>query len=323
MRKVFVSRALPPEILQPIRELAELDVWPEDSPPPYPALMERVGDVDGLLCLLTDRIDSQLLEHAPKLRVVSQMAVGYDNIDVRSCTARGIPVGNTPGVLTETTADLAFGLLLAVARRIVEADAFTRSGEWRTWSPMLLAGQDVHHASLGIVGMGRIGYAMAQRAAGFDMRILYTHPRAHEEAERKLGARRMPLESLLAESDFVSLHVPLTPQTHKLIGAEQLDLMKPAGILINTTRGPVVDQAALIEALQAGRIKGAGLDVYEKEPLPADDPLLSLPNVVALPHIGSASISTRTLMAEIAVQNLAAGLEGHPLLHCVNPESLS
>ncbi|HLV79988.1 MAG TPA: D-glycerate dehydrogenase [Chthonomonadaceae bacterium] len=315
--KVFVTRALPEEALRRVREVADVEVWPEEMPPPRETLLQKVADVDGLLCLLTDKIDAALLDAAPGLRVVSQMAVGYDNIDVAACTARGIPVGNTPGVLTETTADLAFALLLTTARRIVEADAFTRSGKWQTWSPMLLTGQEVHHATLGIVGMGRIGYEMARRGRGFEMPILYAGS-PNPAAERDFGVRRVDLDTLLSLSDFVSLHTALTPHTTHLIGADHLARMKPTGILINTARGPVVDQVALVAALQAGQIAGAGLDVYEVEPLPPDDPLLRLDNVILLPHIGSASIATRTKMAVLAAENLVAGLEGRPLPHPVN-----
>jgi glyoxylate reductase len=316
--KVFVTRQLPAETLETVRAVAETEVWPEPMPPPRRVMLEKAADIDGLLCLLTDKIDAELLDRAPRLKVVSQMAVGYDNIDVAACTARKIPVGNTPGVLAETTADLAFALILAVARRVVEADEFTREGSWKTWSPMLLTGQDVHHATLGIVGMGQIGYAVARRAWGFDMSILYTHPRPHEEAERTLGARRVPLEELLAQSDFVSLHVPLKPETRHMIGEKQLYLMKPTAYLINTARGPIVDQEALFSFLAQDRIAGAGLDVFESEPVPAGEPLLKLDNVVVLPHIGSASVATRTRMAVLAATNLVAGLEDRPLPHCVN-----
>jgi glyoxylate reductase len=250
--------------------------------------------------------------------VVSNLAVGYDNIDVPACTARGIRVGNTPGVLTETTADLAFALLMATARRIVEAERFLRDGKWKTWSPMLLTGRDVHHATLGIVGMGRIGYEMAKRAHGFDMTVLYADVRPHEAAERDYGARRLPLDELLAQSDFVTIHTPLLPETRGLIGAEALARMKPTAILVNTSRGPVVDQAALYEALKNGVIAGAGLDVFEVEPLPMDSPLLTLENVVLAPHIGSASIATRTRMSVLAAENLVAGLRGENLPNPVN-----
>jgi glyoxylate reductase len=318
--RVFVTRKLPEEALRIVREAAEMQVWPDELPPPYEVMQTKVAVAEGLLCLLTDKIDAPLLEHAPRLRVVSQMAVGYDNIDIAACTARGIPVGNTPGVLTETTADLAFALLLATARRLTEAERTLRAGQWQTWSPMLLTGPDVHHATLGIVGMGRIGYEMARRAHGFEMNLLYTSRSRNETAERDFGARYVDLDMLLAESDFVSLHTPLTPTTRHLIGAAQLARMKPTAILINTARGPVVDQAALYMALKARQITAAGIDVFETEPLPMDDPLLQLDNVVLLPHIGSASIATRTKMAVLAAQNLVAGLQGRPLPYPVNPE---
>lgn len=322
--RVFMTRQLPEEALRIVRAVAEMEVWPEEgTPPPQDILRNRVAEVEGLLCLLTDRIDAELLDHAPKLRVVSQMAVGYDNIDVAACTVRSIAVGNTPGVLTETTADLAFALLLMTARRLGEAERYLRSGQWKTWSPMLLTGPDVHHATLGIVGMGRIGVEMARRARGFEMRLLYTGPKRSEAAERDFAARYVDLDTLLAESDFVSLHTPLTPATRHLIGAEQLARMKPTAILINTARGPVVDQAALAAALRERRIAAAGLDVFEIEPLPPDDPLLQLDNVVLLPHIGSASVATRTKMAVLAAENLAAGLQGRPLPHPINPEVIA
>jgi glyoxylate reductase len=316
--KVYVTRQLPEEALSIIRPAAEMEVWPEEAPPPRPVLLEKATDLDGLLCLLTDRIDVELLETAPKLKVVSQMAVGYDNIDVPACTARGIKVGNTPGVLTETTADLAFALLLATARRIVEADRFTRKGEWQTWSPMLLTGPDVHHATIGIIGLGRIGFEVARRARGFEMRILYSNRSRNERAERELGAQHVDLETLLAESDFVSIHTPLSPETRHLMGAPQFAKMKPTAIFINTARGGVVDQRALYDALRQKQIAAAGLDVFEVEPLPDDDPLLELENTVLLPHIGSASVATRTRMAVLAAENLVAGLQSRPLPHPIN-----
>jgi lactate dehydrogenase-like 2-hydroxyacid dehydrogenase len=318
MLKAFISRELPEEALAIARAAAEIEVWPEPGPPPAAELASRIADADGLLCLLTDRIDDALLERAPRLRVVSQMAVGYDNIDVAACTRRGILVGNTPGVLTETTADLAFALLLMTARRLGEAEQWMRAGKWKTWSPMELTGPDVHHATLGIVGMGRIGYEMARRATGFQMKLLYQSRSRHKDAERDFGAERVSLDELLARSDFVSLHMPLSAETRHMIGAAELAKMKPTAILINTARGAVLDQAALVAALREGRIAAAGLDVFEIEPLPANDPLLSLDNVVLLPHIGSASIPTRTKMAVLAAENLVAGLRGEPLPHPVN-----
>lgn len=313
--RVLVTRRIPEQALEIVRSATDMEIWEEDCPIPRPFLMEKIASLEGLLCMLTDRIDAKLLDCAPNLRVVSQMAVGYDNIDVPACRARGVLVGNTPGVLTDTTADLTFGLILATARRMIESEHFLRQGEWKTWSPLLLVGQDVHHATLGIVGMGRIGYEVARRAFGFQMRILYTGNRNNEEAERNFGAVRVPLETLLRESDFVSMHTPLNPQTRYFIGAEQLKLMKPTGILINTARGAVIDTEALIEALRSRRIGGAGLDVFEQEPLPMDSPLLELDNVTLLPHIGSSSLATRTKMAVLAAHNLVAGLQEKPLPH--------
>jgi lactate dehydrogenase-like 2-hydroxyacid dehydrogenase len=317
--KAFVTRALPEEALSIVREAAEVEVWPEDGPPPRQALLERAAAADGLLCLLTDRIDAELLDRAPRLRVVSQMAVGVDNIDVAACAARGVVVGNTPGVLTETTADLAFALILATARRVTGAERALRDGEWTTWSPFWLTGPDVHHGTLGILGMGRIGYEVARRAHGFHMRILYHNRRRNEAAERDFGAEYVDLSALMAESDFLSLHMPLTPETRHIIGAAELARMKSSAILINTARGAVVDQRALFEALRDRRIAAAGLDVFETEPLPLDDPLLTLDNVVLLPHVGSATVQTRTRMAVLAARNLAAGLRGEPLPHAVQP----
>lgn len=316
--RAFVTRKLPEEALEKVRAVAEVILWEGEMPPPREALLAGVAEAEGVLCLLTDKIDAALLEQAPKLRVVSQMAVGYDNIDVAACTACGIKVGNTPGVLTETTADLAFALLLATARRVVEAEQDLRAGAWQTWSPMQWTGPDVHHAVLGIVGLGRIGFEVARRAHGFQMEILYAGRSRNEAAEQEFGARWVEMDDLLTQSDFVSVHTPLNAQTRQLFGAAQFAKMKPTALFINTARGAVVDQAALVEALKAGRIAGAGLDVFEIEPLPLDDPLLQLPNVVLLPHIGSASIATRTRMAVLAAENLIAGLEGKPLPHPVN-----
>ena len=300
-----------------MRGVAEMEVWQEERPPSRDVMLEKIRDVVGLLCLLTDKIDAELLDAAPQLKVVSQMAVGYDNIDVNACGERGVLVGNTPGVLTETTADLAFALLLATARRVVEAEHYLRAGQWQTWSPLLLAGQDVHHATLGIIGMGRIGYEMGRRAHGFEMPLLYTSPRRHEAAERDFGAHYVEMDTLLTESDFVSLHTPLNPSTKHLMGAEQFARMKPSAIFINTARGAVVDQVALIQALQNRQFAAAGLDVFEQEPLPMDSLLLTLDNVVLLPHIGSASVVARTKMAVLAAENLIAGIQGLPLPHPV------
>lgn len=320
--RIFVTRDLPGRGLDRLRREPDLhvDLWPEESPPPRSVMLDRIVNAAGLLCLITDRIDSELLEHAgPQLKVVSQMAVGVDNIDVAACAARGIPVGHTPGVLTETTADLAFALLLAAARRLVEASAFVRLGQWRTWSPTTLAGTDIHGATLGIVGFGAIGQAVAARATGFDMHTLYWSRRQKPQAAQRLGASYRDLPALLAESDFVSVHCALTAETHHLINADAIACMPAHAILINTARGPLVDETALIEALRDRRIAGAALDVVRTEPIEIDNPLLAMSNVIVLPHIGSASLATRTKMADLAVDNLLAGLRSQPLPHQVSP----
>jgi glyoxylate reductase len=312
---VFVSRVIPRVGLDIVREAADAEVWPDELPPPREVLLAKVRGVDGLLALLTDRVDDELLDAAgPGLRVVSNFAVGYDNVDVAACRRRGVAVGNTPGVLTETTADLAFALLMSVARRLPEARDHVREDRWRTWGPLLLLGKDLHGATLGLVGFGRIGREMARRATGFRMRTLYHDViRADPDVETELRATHVPLETVLAASDFVSLHTVLSPETRHLIDAAALARMKPGAILINTSRGPVVDQAALAEALRSGHLFGAGLDVTDPEPMRADDPLLGLPNCLVVPHIASASERTRDRMAEKAARNLVAGLRGEPL----------
>jgi lactate dehydrogenase-like 2-hydroxyacid dehydrogenase len=320
--KIFVARVIPEEGLRMVREATDMDLWTDELPPPRDELLRRVAGVDGLLSLLTDRVDDELLDAAgPRLRVVSNYAVGFDNIDVPACTRRGIPVGNTPGVLTETTADLAFALLMAVARRIPEGYDYVRAGRWKTWGPMLLLGPDVHHSTLGIVGFGRIGHEMAKRARGFGMQVIYhdVH-RASPEDEAALGARQADLDELLATSDFISLHVNLTDETRQMLDREAFSKMKPTAIVVNTSRGPVIDHDALHEALRDGVIAGAGLDVTDPEPLPSDHPLLTLPNCLVVPHIASASRGTRAKMAEMAAANLLAGLRGERLPTCVNPE---
>ncbi|MBI3751360.1 MAG: D-glycerate dehydrogenase [Chloroflexi bacterium] len=320
--RVFVARVIPEAGLAPIREACDTDVWPDELPPPREELLRRVEGIDGLVSLLTDRVDGELLDRAgPQLRVVSNYAVGFDNVDVAACTGRRIPVGNTPGVLTETTADLAWALIMAAARRVAEGDRYVRAGRWRTWGPMLLLGSDVHGSTIGIVGFGRIGQAVARRATGFGMRILYHDlSRATEAVERELGARFATLDELLAESDVVSLHVNLTDVTRQLINRERLATMKTNAILVNTSRGPVVDQVALFEALRDGVIGAAGLDVTDPEPMAADDPLLTLENCLVVPHIASATHATRGRMASMAAANLLAGLRGERLPNPVNPE---
>jgi glyoxylate reductase len=315
--RVFVTRRLPGDALDVLARDATVDLWPDELPPPYETMMRHVRDADGLICLLTDRVDAELIALAPRLRVISNYAVGYDNIDVAAATARGIPVGNTPGVLTETTADLAFALILSAARRVVEADAFVRHGKWRTWDPGLLLGHDVHGATLGIVGFGNIGQAVARRASGFAMRVLYT---SRSPVESDLAAP-VELDALLRESDVVTLHARATPQTDAMIGERELRLMKPTAVLVNTARGSLVDQAALVRALHEGWIAGAGLDVTADEPIAFDDPLLRAPNVTLLPHIGSASHATRERMAAMAVANCLAGLRDERLPNCVNSEA--
>ncbi len=318
--KVFVTRELPPAGLVRLKGAGEVEIWGEDYPPPYEILLQKAQGVAGLLCLLTDRIDDELMAAAgPGLKVISQMAVGFDNIDIPAATRRGIPVGHTPGVLTETTADFAFTLMLAGARRVVEGEKYVRAGRWKTWGPTLLMGQDVHRATLGILGFGRIGQAMARRATGFDMRVIFFDPGAATEDGKDLKAEKHSFDTVLAESDFLSIHTPLTPETYHLIDAAALKKMKPTCVLVNTSRGGTVDPAALYTALRDREIAFAALDVTEPEPIDPGDPLLSLENCLIVPHIASSSIATRNRMAEMAVANLEAGLAGVPLPNCANP----
>lgn len=317
--KVYITRKLPDQIVNRLREDHEVTMWEhEDIPVPREVLEREIVEVEGLLCLLKEHINASLIEKATKLKVIANMAVGYNNIDLHSATEKGIMVTNTPGVLTETTADLTFGLMLATARRMVEASSYLKTGQWKTWSPMQLTGQDVHGATLGIIGLGRIGKALAKRAKGFDMNLVYYNRSRKYEEEKELGMEYVSLEKLLEVSDFVCVMVPLTSETSYMIGAEQLAMMKNTAILINSARGDIVDERALYDALKSGQIWGAGLDVFEEEPVPLDHPLLSLPNVVTLPHIGSASIATRMKMASLAVENLIAGLAGDVPRNLVN-----
>ena len=316
MARVFITRSVAPSAVARLSQRHEVRVWPEAGPPPRQALEEAVRECEGLLCLLTERVDGELLARAPKLRVVSNMAVGVDNVDVAACTARKIPVGHTPGVLTQATADLSFALLLASARRLVEGDAFVRAGRWSTWDPSLLLGRELNGAALGIAGFGAIGQAVAARARGFGMRVLYfsRHPVPFD------GATRVDQRELLSRSDFLSLHLPLTAATRHWLSTDELSQMKPGSVLINTARGAIVDQRALLAALEAGRPAFAALDVLDPEPPAPDEPLLRSSRVLLLPHLGSATLETRTRMAELAADNLLAGLDGQRLLHLVNPE---
>ncbi len=315
--KVFVTRLIPEKGLDLVREFCDAEIWPHEMPPARDELIARVRDVEGLLSLLTEKVDAELMDAVPHLKVISNMAVGVDNIDIAAATARGIPVGNTPGVLTDATADMAFALMLSVARRVVEGEKYVRSGKWKTWEPKFLLGVDFVDATLGIIGFGRIGQAVAKRAQGFGLHVIFHDP----TSQPAFDASSVDLETLLRESDFISLHVPLTPDTRHMINAETLSKMKSNAILVNTARGPVVDSQALYDALKSRIIFAAALDVTEPEPLPSDSPLLELENCLIVPHLGSASKQTRDKMAMMSAQNLIAGLKGEKLPNCVNPEA--
>jgi len=321
--RVFVTRMMAQEALDLIAQHTEMRVWQEELPPPYEVLKEEAKMANALVTMVEDRVDKGLIESAPNLKVISQMAVGYDNIDVQEATRRGIPVGHTPGVLSKTVADFAFALILATARRVVESDKFARQGRWHCWHPRAFLGHDVYGATLGIVGLGGVGIEVARRAQGFDMEILYYDVVRRPEAEERYNLRYVPdIPSVLRSADIVTLHVPLMPETHHLIGEKELAMMKPTALLINTARGPVVDPKALYQALKNGVIAGAGIDVTEPEPIPPDDPLLELDNLVITPHIASASYATRTRMAMMAAENLLTALRGEVPPHCVNPEAV-
>ena len=321
--KVFVTRIIPDKGLDLIKDFCDVDLWPAELPPGRVELLQHVRGVDGLLCLLTDRIDGEVMDEAgPQLKVISNHAVGFDNIDVNAATARKIPVGNTPDVLTDATADFAFTLMMAASRRILEGERYVREGKWKTWGPMLLLGIEMKGATLGLIGFGRIGKAMARRAAGFDMRVIYYDPK-ETKPDADIKATRVDFESLLEDSDFISLHTPLTPDTHHMIDSEALSRMKPGAVLVNTSRGPVVDPDALYEALKERRIFAAGLDVTDPEPLPLDSPLLTLDNIIIVPHIASASKTAREKMSWMAAKNLIAGLKAERLPNCVNPQVYS
>jgi len=316
--QVFLTRKLPSEVMERLMEVAELTVNPDDRVLSKEEIIAGVKGKDALLCLLTDTIDREVFSANPDLKIVANYAVGYNNIDVQTAAEMGIPVSNTPGVLTETSADLAFALMMAVSRRLVEADAYLRAGEWGGWGPLQFLGPDIYGATLGIVGMGRIGKAVAKRAKAFGMQIKYwNRTQLSEEEERQEEVEYFPLEQLLEVSDFVSLHVAFTPETTHLISTREFDLMKPTSVLINTSRGAVVDEKALVIALDEGKIWGAGLDVYEHEPA-VEEALLAMKNVVLLPHLGSASIATRTKMGMIAIDNILAAWQGETIPNLVS-----
>ncbi len=320
MKKVYVTRRIPQEALDLLGTECRFEVNPHDRVLSREELLEAARDAEGLLCLLTDKIDAGLLEQMPRLKILANCAVGYDNIDVPSCTARGVAVSNTPGVLTETTADMAWALLMAAARRVVEADGYVRDGKFKAWAPMLFLGQEINNRVLGVVGMGRIGKAVVRRAAGFNMTVVYySVSRISPEEEQQLGVEYRDLEDLLQEADYISLHVPLNDQTRHMIGSQELKLMKKTAYLINTSRGPVIDEKALVRALRDNELAGAALDVYENEPELAPG-LNELDNVTLAPHIASATVQTRTKMAVMAAENLLAGLKGETIPNLVNTE---
>ncbi len=319
--KVYVTRKMPEPALEILRPVADITQWDrEDVPPPREVLVRELAQVDGVLSLLTDRLDGEVMAAAPRLKVISNFAVGYDNIDIPAATRRRIVVTHTPDVLTETVADFTVCLMLAAARRLVEGDRYTRAGQWKTWEPLLLAGQDIHHATLGLIGVGRIGAAVARRAQGFGMRVIYYDPIRREDLERSLTIEYRAFNDVLRDADVISIHVPLSEQTRHLIGRAQFAMMKKTGVFVNTSRGPVVDQQALTEALATRAIFAAGIDVFEGEPVAPDDPLLKLDNIVVAPHIASASIPTRIRMATLAAENLVAVLQGRRPPNPVNPE---
>jgi len=319
--KVYVTRDMPERGLGLIKERFDAEVWPEYAPPPRKVIIEKAAKVDALATLLSDKIDSEVYDVAPKLKIVAQMAVGFDNIDIPEATKRGIYVTNTPGVLTETTADFAWTLLMTVARRVVEGDKYVRTGQWKVgWHPMMLQGRDVYGSTLGIVGLGRIGCAIAQRAKGFSMKVLYNDVIRRPDFEKEYGIQYVDADYLFKNADFITVNVPLTKETHHLVDERKLKMMKKTAYIINNARGPVVDEEALYKALKEGWIAGAGLDVFEQEPLPDSSPLLKLDNVVVAPHISSSSYETRSQMAKMVADNLTAFFEGKTPPNLVNTE---
>ncbi|MBY0122737.1 D-glycerate dehydrogenase [Bacillus sp. S/N-304-OC-R1] len=318
-RKIFITRKPPEHVLSNLKKHFEVDIWDsEEVQIPREELLERIHQYDGLLCLLTESIDQEVLEKGVNLKVISNLAVGYNNIGIEEASLRGIMITNTPGVLTETTADLTFALMLATSRRLIEASNHLREGKWQTWSPMFLTGMDVHGATLGIIGLGEIGAAVARRAKGFNMNLLYTSRNRKHALEAELGISYTDFDTLLQTSDYVCILTPFTKETQNMITIKELKQMKKTAILINTARGGIVNEADLVQALSEGHIWGAGLDVFEHEPVPVNHPLLQFPNVVTLPHIGSASVQTRTKMWELAARNLADALQGHQPPNLVN-----
>lgn len=320
-QKIFITRNIGNEALDILNPEYDLDIWEKDTPPPYEILMQKAGNIDGIITMLTDPIDRNfILKSVPKLKVISQMAVGFDNIDIKTATENKIPVGNTPGVLTETTADFTWALLLSIARRVTEANAEVHHGIWKPWGPFVFTGKEIYGSTLGIIGFGRIGRAVAKRATGFNMKIYYSGPRRNEAAEKMTGAEYLPLDDLLAASDFITLHTYLSPSTYHLINANTLEKVKTGAVIINTARGGNIDHDALLSALESGKIAAASLDVTEPEPIPVDHRLLSMPNVIITPHIASSSQETRKKMATMVAENVIAALKSEPLPYCVNPE---
>ncbi len=316
--KVFITRQIQSEGLRMLEPFCDIGLWEEDRPIPKQVLLDKVKGIRGLISMLSDPIDQEVITSAPALKVVANFGVGFDNIDVACCTREGIRVGNTPDVLTDATADLAFTLLLTLARRIEEGARYVREGRWLSYSPTLFLGKDLSETTLGIIGFGRIGQAVAKRAKGFGMQVIYANPSRKPEAEERIGARCAFFNELLERSDFISLHCPLTPKTNRLIGEKEFERMKKEVILVNTARGKIVDTDALIKALRTGRIAGAALDVTEPEPLHGDHPLLKLDNCLVVPHIGSATTRTRSRIAEMSAKNILAGLNGEKLPYPVN-----
>jgi glyoxylate reductase len=324
--RIFVTRQIPGKGLKLLREKFEVKVWKDETPPNRDQILKQASGCSGIITLLSDQIDSGVIRALPDLKIISQYAVGFDNIDIETAIEQGIIVTNTPGVLTETTADLAWALILAASRRLVEADRYVRDGKWKVaWGPQMLVGKDVFGATLGIIGLGRIGSSVAQRATGFSMKILY-HSKSENERTRKVeietGATRTDLDKLLSQSDIVTIHAPLSDETYNMIGTRELKMMKQDAILINTSRGALLDEDALIAALKSGHLSSVGLDVFNQEPTPASNELLSLPNVILAPHIGSASVTTRSRMGEMCAENLIIALDGKRPPNIVNPEVL-